>query len=549
MVEIKLVQEQDLTSDMIHVFSWKNKADRDSYFNKKKSISHIARIQATPNLTSLNVDMTMAQVAEYDYMYFENNGNRYYFFIENKIFKTEKITTLIVQLDYWTTYQFDIDLNSAFVERCHQDRWKSVNPSSNSVQKFIPNKFIDTEGLNAGEYKLTHTLNVCDMSDTVVYTSSVPLGYIGATAVSAGYESIDMWKEGKISSKGFRFIKGYEGFAPRNYKDPGGYYTIGYGVTKHGEKDIYNNHVSRIPVSEAYGAQQAYNLKNERYASKILNAFKALGCNNQDQFDALVSVAYNCGTGAVTGDNSLTRIIKKDPSNEQAIRAVWEKFKITSGGVVLSGLKARRKQECDMFFGKKVEMRPIAIINENGKVTSQKVTENDGHGWLPGSMTNTNEKNDHVNIEGYKEFSNAYGSGWLCPVKGVKVTSLFGNRKHPVTGVYRMHNGIDMGAPVGHETVATKAGTVTHVGWENPSNKSQGYGLRVWVEHSGGYRSVYAHLSKTSVKVGQTVKRGQKIGEIGSTGSSTGPHCHWEIRDKNGNKTNPAPSLKVGHWV
>lgn len=546
--EIRLVQEQDLTSDMIHVYSWKNKAERDNYFDNKKRLTRLTRIQATPNLTTLNIEATMADIASYDYMYFENNGNRYYFFIENKIFKTEKITTLMVSLDYWTTYQFDIDLNSAFVERCHQDRWKSINTSSNSVQKFIPNRFIDLEGLNVGEYKLTHTLDVCDMSDTVIYTSSVPLGYIGATSVMAGAESLDMWKEGKMSSKGFRFLKGFEGYAQRPYKDAGGYWTVGYGVTKHAQPDLYNEHVKRIPASEAYCAQQAYALKTEKYGLKILNAVKSMGCDNQDQFDALVSLAYNCGVGTITGDNSLTRVIKQDPHNEQSIRAVWEKFKITSNGVVLSGLKARRKEECDLYFGKKVTFRAIATINENGKIIGT-VKENDGNGWLPGDVIQETTSQDHENIFGYKSFNNSFGDGWLCPVKGVKVTSLYGNRKHPVTGVYRMHYGIDIGAPNGWETVASKAGTVTHVGWENPSNKNQGYGLRVWVEHAGGYRSVYAHLSKTSVKVGQNVKRGQKIGEIGSTGSSTGPHCHWEIRDKNGNRTNPAPSLKVGHWV
>lgn len=549
MIEIRIVEEQDLTSDMAHVFTWRDKVQRDNYFEQKKCLKHAANFVGGPNLTSLNVDLTLEELGDYDYMFFEFNGDRYYYFIENKVYKTEKVTTLILTLDVWTTYQFDVDLNSAFVERCHQDRWKSIDTSGKLVQKFIPNKFIDLENMNAGEYKLTHTLNVCDMSDTVIFTSSVPLGYIGATALQAGVESTDMWKEGKISSKGYRFIKGYEGFAPRNYKDAGGYWTIGYGITKHGVPDVYNNHLSRIPVSEAYAAEQAYNVKNERYASKILSAFKNLGCNNQNQFDALVSLAYNCGTSVVTGENSLTKAIKKDPANEVVIRGVWEKFRITSNGVTLSGLKQRRKEECDMFFGKSVKFRDIAIINENGKLSGQKVTDNNGDGWLPGMIANENTSNDSPNISGYKEFSNAYGSGWLCPVKGVKVSSLYGDRKHPVTGVYRKHHGIDIGAPEGWETVATKAGTVSAVGWENPNNHSQGYGLRVWVDHAGGYRSVYAHLSKTSVKVGQTVKRGQKIGEIGSTGSSTGPHCHWQICDKDGMSTNPAPTLKVGHWV
>ena len=65
----------------------------------------------------------------------------------------------------------------------------------------------------------------------------------------------------------------------------------------------------------------------------------------------------------------------------------------------------------------------------------------------------------------------------------------------------------------------------------------------------GEYRVKYMHLSKITVNVGDKLKRGDKVGEIGSTGGSTGPHCHWEIRAKTDKWTNPAPGLKVGHWV
>lgn len=553
MIEVKIVREKYLSSDMQHVFTWKDVTQRDAYFDKKKNIKHMGHIHPGPNLTSMNVDYDLKTLLNYDYLYYDDGTMRYYYFITNKIYHTERITTLMLKLDVWTTYQFYIDLKSAFVERCHQDRWAKIY-SGDVVQKYIPNKFIDLEGLNPGEYRLTHTLDVASMSDTVIYSSSVPIGVfkegdVLATNDYAGYADGELWKEGMLSSKGFRFIKGYEGFAPRRYQDPGGYWTVGYGITKHGEVDIYNEHISRAPVSEAWGAQQAYKVKNKRYAKPILEAFKAMGCNNQNQFDALVSLAYNAGTGSVTGSNSLTNIIKKDPNNEQAIRGVWEKFKITSGGQVLSGLKARRKEECDMFFGKTVKMRPIAIINASGQVTSSKVTDNNGNGWLPSGGSASSNASQDADITGYKEFSNEFGDGWLCPVKGMKVSSVYGNRKHPVTGKYKMHYGVDIAAPTGTTTVASKSGKVTHVGWENPNDKSQGFGLRVWITHADGYRSVYPHLSKASVKVGDTVKRGQKVGEIGSTGSSTGPHCHWEIRNSKGQKTNPAPGIKVGHWV
>ena len=561
MVEIRFVKEQDLQNDMMHVFSWRDKAHRDEYFDNKAGTVRYAKIQATPNLNAINIEMDFDRASDFDYLYFEDdNERRYYYFIQNKLFKTQKVTTLILELDYWTTYQFDIDLNKAFVERCHQDRWKNIDTSS--VQKYIPNKFVDLEGINPGEYKLSNITDVCDLSDTVIYTSSVPLGVIGSNNTQAGTETSDMWTDGRVSSKGFRFIKGWEAYAPRAYKDSGGYYTIGYGVTKHGNPTYYAEHIKKAPCSEAYCAQESYDIIRKQYGLKIVEAVKALGCTNQHQFDALCSLAYNCGPGVVTGSNSLTNAIKKNPLAEVSIRSVWEKFYITSGGVTLTGLKNRRKQECDLFFGKKVEMRPIGIANTAGKITGT-VTENNGNGWLPGDLVNENTNTNTtpsgpqqqapvITVNQYKYFDNYFGKNWLCPVRNAKVTSLYGNRKHPVTGVYRMHYGIDFGATHGTDTVASKDGTVHRVGWENPNDHSQGYGLRVIIKHNisgSDYYSYYPHLSKTSVKVGDKVKQGQKVGEIGSTGSSTGSHCHWEIRNGANGRTNPAPTLKVGDKV
>lgn len=107
-----------------------------------------------------------------------------------------------------------------------------------------------------------------------------------------------------------------------------------------------------------------------------------LGITKQCQFDALVSLAYNCGTGVILNNNSLTRAIKANPNDESSIRAIWEKFYTSSNGVTLNGLIARRKQECNMYFGKSYEVRKIALINSNGGISGN-VLENGGNGWLP----------------------------------------------------------------------------------------------------------------------------------------------------------------------
>lgn len=204
------------------------------------------------------------------------------------------------------------------------------------------------------------------------------------------------WEDGKMSATCFRFIKGMEGFGKYAYQDSAGYWTIAYGVTAIGEKDVYDKLKAQTPLDETIGAKESWEVMNKNYGKKILTAFKKLGCNNQNQFDALCSLAYNGGVGSITGDNTLTRAIKKNPNDETAIRTAWEKFKITAGGEVLKGLKIRRKNECNMYFGKSVEMRPITTINANGSY-GKTITANNGNGWLPedtGGSNSTVEKGE-----------------------------------------------------------------------------------------------------------------------------------------------------------
>ena len=96
----------------------------------------------------------------------------------------------------------------------------------------------------------------------------------------------------------------------------------------------------------------------------------------------------------------------------------------------------------------------------------------------------------------------------------------------------KMHYGVDIGASYGDEIIAAADGTIIYAGWE------EGYGNLIEIQHAAGLSSYYGHCSLINVKIGQIVKKGQKIGNIGSTGKSTGPHLHFEIRN-NGKPTNP----------
>lgn len=125
------------------------------------------------------------------------------------------------------------------------------------------------------------------------------------------------------------------------------------------------------------------------------------------------------------------------------------------------------------------------------------------------------------------------GGVMAWPVPGYTyITSQFGMRVHPVTGIYKLHTGTDIRAPIGANFIAANDGVVVKAGWNNA------YGNMVMIDHGGGVMSLYAHGSAICVELGQVVKRGEIVLKVGSTGYSTGPHAHFEVRI-NGQYVNP----------
>ncbi|HIK24751.1 MAG: peptidoglycan DD-metalloendopeptidase family protein [Thermosynechococcus sp. Uc] len=127
-------------------------------------------------------------------------------------------------------------------------------------------------------------------------------------------------------------------------------------------------------------------------------------------------------------------------------------------------------------------------------------------------------------------------SGRLAYPVQAPLTSPFGWRIHPILGTERFHSGVDFGADFGTLISAAEAGTVIFAGW------SGGYGQTVILDHGGGMTTLYAHAQRLLVREGQFVQQGQPIAEVGSTGLSTGPHLHFEVR-LNGEPTDPLAYL------
>lgn len=158
------------------------------------------------------------------------------------------------------------------------------------------------------------------------------------------------------------------------------------------------------------------------------------------------------------------------------------------------------------------------------------------------NLLDANDLNDSMLMAGQKLFvpgatlssydlRKAMGELFIYPIRG-RLTSRFGSRADPFTGVKSFHTGVDLAAPMGTSIKVSSDGRVADAGWQNI------FGNYVIVSHGGGYQTLYAHMSKISVKRGQYLTQGDEVGKVGSTGYSTGPHLHFSVY-KNGKMIDP----------
>ncbi|HPQ46726.1 MAG TPA: peptidoglycan DD-metalloendopeptidase family protein [Clostridia bacterium] len=178
----------------------------------------------------------------------------------------------------------------------------------------------------------------------------------------------------------------------------------------------------------------------------------------------------------------------------------------------------------------------MGIIRENAEKTSNMSAETIA--YLSQREDDLLEESDRL-LEEIREMQQKmqYVGGefiWPVPANRDKLDpgDHFGMRFHPIFHEWRMHTGIDIGAPTGANILASNSGTVLITAF------TTGYGNKIVIDHGGGYVTLYAHCSKILVKEGQAVKQGDVIGLVGSTGWSTGPHLHFEIMFE-GERINP----------
>ena len=414
---IKLISNYPYDNKYDYIKTFKTATEQNNYFESFSYTSFNDNNYIKENEKSFKVSLSYDYMVSkgMNYIIFNNGYKDIYAFIIEKQYVSEEVTRIIFEVDVIQTYLFDFNIRRSYIERkkCSINEISDFDEGFNigeheitQVMTTLPKNYsyyamfsgIRNQELVFQEGKLIdvieapfamnrplttidgiqYPLHFMELQESYLEPTFVKMDTSGITGGSDG----GSWEDGILSSKGFRFIKGMEGFAPRPYQDSGGYWTICYGVTKHGEPSVYDDLVSKAPVSEEEGAKISYKLKNEKYGSKIVNTCKEIGVTKQHQFDALCSLAYNSGVGSVTGDNSLMNAIRKNINDEATIRPLWESFKTSSNGIQLNGLKALRREQCNMFFGKDFEIRPIGKITTSGTISGT-VTENGGNGWLP----------------------------------------------------------------------------------------------------------------------------------------------------------------------
>lgn len=334
-----------------------------------------------------------------------------------------------------------------------------------------------------------------------------------------GIDTLGNVSKGIPSRKYFRYVKGIEGLQAYPGDIGDGEITYGYGVTKSNEPTYFNK-LGPAPCSEETASKVLFELIPDKYGSLVKNQMIKDGIDLSkvpiNVFDAFVDLTYNSGRY----NSSLYRDWVNGVS-PKIIYNKWLSYITMPGTIFQDGLERRRKEEAEMFLNANYMMSSIGILNAHGgQIGTVK-----GDGYFPSISSN------------FKTVSNDYGN-WILPVTGGSITALFG---HYPSGA--KHTGTDIGVPEGTPVRACRDGVVI-----KRRELTYSYGKYLQIDHGGGLTTIYGHNSQLLVNEGDHVKQGQVIAKSGSTGNSTGNHCHIELR-KDGTPVNFAPGLRIGDTV
>ncbi len=319
------------------------------------------------------------------------------------------------------------------------------------------------------------------------------------------------------------------------------------------QRILYDQKISSTEVNNVLNAlRREYNVGTLRNDQKVYLIVKREKNGNfvsrlTVNIDNITSVHVFLNKDNVYETKRVTKILtKKNHLVETTIdRGIYRTAK-------QSGIENSIVAQFARLYGFEVDFQRDLKKNDKIKIFYERYLDDDGVSQRTGNIIYSEINNVERNIVLYRyEYPNgsiAYftpegksieKSLMRTPINGAKLSSRYGFRIHPILGYNQMHQGTDFAAPIGTPVMASGAGTVEYAGWKG------GYGKFISIRHSPVYQTNYAHLQDYAkgMRRGTKVQQGQVIGYLGSTGSSTGPHLHYEVV-VNGRKEN-SQTLKL----
>ena len=523
-----------------HFMQFNNKQSRLSYLSSRTKFSGNQSFQEHAFIDELTVPFPIEQIRLVNYLYFFIGGSStdmYCYHILESKYKSPNTSHLTLKLDIFTTYQFDLTFKPSYVERCHVNRWQSYG---------VPSKELTGEPFNEFDKTIIHQESVPINDGCYIYTSVNPLGKLtyrptagtgGGDIPSIGGGCGDLHL-GIPSKNGFLFVKGFEGLAQYSHDIGDGVLTIGYGCTDRYDGENYKKLKVNEPVSDELASVVFASSIVENYGIPLINQLESDGIVvSQNEFDALLSFVYNAGLGSLTNSAIYSNL---KAGNKQAVAQAWLTTNILPGSQFESGLRDRRKAESDIFLSGQYDIRNTLIYGQGGSITGTLYTSTSS---VPSLIEHTCQGGTGETVNEMTE--DELGNVWQFPVKGI-ITATFPTYPDGTT-----HSGLDIAGNDGLKIRSSGIGHVIYVG----TDTSSGYGNHVIVQMDNGTQHWFGHMKTTPyVKVGDSVNHQTILGIVGSTGNSSGPHVHWEIRTSPYAYdftcwVNPSPRTKVGDII
>lgn len=212
-------------------------------------------------------------------------------------------------------------------------------------------------------------------------------------------------------------------------------------------------------------------------------------------------------------DEELLQTVEAEKNYNKKLKESLE----TKKAVLTASRETREKNAISLTNMSVIKNNKIQQLSEEELALQQSIEE---------YQNQITEIEKEIRILAIANVSEKYVGGTMAwPTPGyTRITSQFGMRTHPITGIYKLHTGVDLGAPYGSNFIAANDGLVTYAGY------NAAYGNMVILDHGGGVTTLYAHGSEILVNVGDMIYQGTPVLKVGSTGYSTGPHAHFEVR-------------------